>query len=672
MAALQYKDDHNRIAFLGRERGSEDFTDILSYLDHSPLRYALTHDPPVVFDSLVKQFWATATVRPNAAGSHDLVATIDGREVVVTESLIRAQLQLDDANGIFDMQIDDIFAGMGAIGYPPGGRGNTFVTTHACHCSWLGDVLMSQMLLPIEALVEQLRAHHATSLTLRPMANLFLCLYPPTPPATDFEIDEPLVVWPCPKPAWDRTRYLCPLPKALPTILRLRTVIISIPWKMIPFLGGFHEETHAGPDDAHNQPQPMSLGEGKRYPALLTSLSAKLDRCMGRIDLLETELGTSKKIMGGAIFDALLSLVKKLERTLKLLFLEDIDEREEEEGMAPVPDWRSLTEFSLQRIAQASQRPRIRTRQVRGWIQQLQARIWLRQTASLSLSSVRDELYEILLRMTDTDCNPADDPDFCWCTTVDSLLASTVPTSAQCIMLLLDMKLEFLHFRSDIVLAPPVDDNPQLLRVSRDDDIEDNPIGTKNIFLPKRVGCLSCQSRGSPSLRRRMNRMMCRFFGEHKRMGCEWMEDYIPECFRMAFVNPMGVLPLLLSLHRARQMVFNSPWLTAEKEFGSPLQTALVCNSNPLIALLLRDVAASFDSAVHDRRSCCFHLMLLCLRLVTAACVLAASLLFPSLCFSILLLREDLSRNLELTESTPSLGEDCWDKLQTTKCRFCC
>ncbi|GKG30506.1 hypothetical protein Tco_0422994, partial [Tanacetum coccineum] len=39
MAALLYKDDHNRIAYLGRERGSEDFTDILSYLDHSPLRY---------------------------------------------------------------------------------------------------------------------------------------------------------------------------------------------------------------------------------------------------------------------------------------------------------------------------------------------------------------------------------------------------------------------------------------------------------------------------------------------------------------------------------------------------------------------------------------------------------------------------------------------------------
>ncbi|GKF09226.1 hypothetical protein Tco_0043450 [Tanacetum coccineum] len=51
--------------------------------------------------------------------------------VVVTESLIRAQLQLDDANGIFDMQIDDIFAGMGAIGYPPG-RTLTFLK-HQVH-----------------------------------------------------------------------------------------------------------------------------------------------------------------------------------------------------------------------------------------------------------------------------------------------------------------------------------------------------------------------------------------------------------------------------------------------------------------------------------------------------------------------------------------------------------
>ncbi|GKC72897.1 hypothetical protein Tco_1118780 [Tanacetum coccineum] len=129
MAALKYKDDHNKIAYLGRESGCEDFTDILSYLDHSPFRYALTHAPPVVFDSLVKQFWATAVVRPNAAGSHDLVATIDGREVVVTESLIRTQLQFDDANGIFDMPNNEILEGMRVIGYPTDGA-LTFLKNH--------------------------------------------------------------------------------------------------------------------------------------------------------------------------------------------------------------------------------------------------------------------------------------------------------------------------------------------------------------------------------------------------------------------------------------------------------------------------------------------------------------------------------------------------------------
>ncbi|GJZ67930.1 hypothetical protein Tco_0631170, partial [Tanacetum coccineum] len=62
----------------------------------------------------------------------------------------------------------------------------------------------------------------------------------------------------------------------------------------------------------------------------------------------------------------------------------------------------------------------------------------------------------------------------------------------------------------------------------------------------------------------------------------------------------------------ARQMVFSSPWLTAKKESGSPLQTALVCNSNPLIAvtlyLLYYDVAGSFVLAV----SSIFALTLFC------------------------------------------------------------
>ncbi|GJZ86143.1 hypothetical protein Tco_0657753 [Tanacetum coccineum] len=80
--------------------------------------------------------------------------------------------------------------------------------------------------------------------------------------------------------------------------------------------GGFQVESPVRPDDA---PTPTANAAGRAEdPALLTGLSAKLDRCMGRIDSLETELGQSKKVMGGAIL-TLVSRVKKLEKTVQQL-----------------------------------------------------------------------------------------------------------------------------------------------------------------------------------------------------------------------------------------------------------------------------------------------------------------------------------------------------------------
>ncbi|GKC86814.1 hypothetical protein Tco_1147463, partial [Tanacetum coccineum] len=100
--------------------------------------------------------------------------------------------------------------------------------------------------------------------------------------------------------------------------------------------------------------------------------------------------------------------------------------------------------------------------------------------------------------------------------------------------------------------------------------------------------------------------------------------------------------------------------------------------------LLFFDVATSFDSAVHRVHPVSFDVAVLDVAsTVSAACIVAAGsfvlavfiyicCLLCFCCYSILLLREDLSRNLELTESKPSLGEDCWELLKTTKCRFCC
>nr|GEX16672.1 hypothetical protein [Tanacetum cinerariifolium] len=80
MAALLYKDDHNKVAYLEKGKGWEAYEQNLNFLHMSHIRYALTHRPRIVFDSLVKQFWATATVHNHEAGSSKIIATIDGNK----------------------------------------------------------------------------------------------------------------------------------------------------------------------------------------------------------------------------------------------------------------------------------------------------------------------------------------------------------------------------------------------------------------------------------------------------------------------------------------------------------------------------------------------------------------------------------------------------------------
>nr|GFA15689.1 hypothetical protein [Tanacetum cinerariifolium] len=46
----------------------------------SHIRYALTHRPRIMFDSLVKQFWATVSVHNHEAGPSQIITTINGNE----------------------------------------------------------------------------------------------------------------------------------------------------------------------------------------------------------------------------------------------------------------------------------------------------------------------------------------------------------------------------------------------------------------------------------------------------------------------------------------------------------------------------------------------------------------------------------------------------------------
>ncbi|GJX76990.1 ribonuclease H-like domain-containing protein, partial [Tanacetum coccineum] len=76
----------------------------------SHIRYAITHDP-IIYDSLVKQFWSTASLRASEEGPPAILATIDRTPYTITESLVRSQLQLDDDEGVEDLPIANIYLG---------------------------------------------------------------------------------------------------------------------------------------------------------------------------------------------------------------------------------------------------------------------------------------------------------------------------------------------------------------------------------------------------------------------------------------------------------------------------------------------------------------------------------------------------------------------------------
>ncbi|GJS20463.1 hypothetical protein Tco_0449095 [Tanacetum coccineum] len=117
MENLKYSDKHNMVAFLKKPNGSDDFHEIVDFLKRTPLRYALTHNP-TIYDSLVKQFWQTATVRTIANGNQELLSTIDSKAYTITKAFVRSSLQLVDATGITNLPDAKIHKGLATMRDP--------------------------------------------------------------------------------------------------------------------------------------------------------------------------------------------------------------------------------------------------------------------------------------------------------------------------------------------------------------------------------------------------------------------------------------------------------------------------------------------------------------------------------------------------------------------------
>ncbi|GJR71270.1 hypothetical protein Tco_0083635 [Tanacetum coccineum] len=124
MSALKFVDSHNMVAFLAKPTECEGFEQIVDFLNANPIKYALMVNP-TIYTSCIEQFWAIAKVK-TVNGEVQLQALVDGKKVIITETSVRRDLQLEDAEGIECLPNADIFEQLALIGYEKPSQKLTF------------------------------------------------------------------------------------------------------------------------------------------------------------------------------------------------------------------------------------------------------------------------------------------------------------------------------------------------------------------------------------------------------------------------------------------------------------------------------------------------------------------------------------------------------------------
>ncbi|GJX31382.1 hypothetical protein Tco_0241237, partial [Tanacetum coccineum] len=108
MAQLEFFDKYNMVAYLVKSESSEGFDEIIDFLTSSYIYYALTENP-IIFVSLIEQFWETAILSTTKEGLQAISATIYGHVKLITKDSLRRHLKLDDAEGISLLSNEEIF-----------------------------------------------------------------------------------------------------------------------------------------------------------------------------------------------------------------------------------------------------------------------------------------------------------------------------------------------------------------------------------------------------------------------------------------------------------------------------------------------------------------------------------------------------------------------------------
>ncbi|GJS68549.1 hypothetical protein Tco_0683114 [Tanacetum coccineum] len=99
MTTLKFADTHNMVAFLSKPTESEGFEQIVDFLNANPISYTYRSIPTINI-SCMNSVWVATVKAKTVNGEVQLQALVDGKKIIITESTVRRDLQLEDAEGV--------------------------------------------------------------------------------------------------------------------------------------------------------------------------------------------------------------------------------------------------------------------------------------------------------------------------------------------------------------------------------------------------------------------------------------------------------------------------------------------------------------------------------------------------------------------------------------------
>ncbi|GJR67274.1 hypothetical protein Tco_0013339 [Tanacetum coccineum] len=114
MSNPKFAETHNLVAFLEKPEESDRFEEIIDFLNTSSIQYALTVNP-TIYTTCIEQFWTSCKAK-TVNEERQIQALVDKKKVIITETSIRSDLKLDDAEGTDCLPTANIFVELEIIG----------------------------------------------------------------------------------------------------------------------------------------------------------------------------------------------------------------------------------------------------------------------------------------------------------------------------------------------------------------------------------------------------------------------------------------------------------------------------------------------------------------------------------------------------------------------------